>query len=307
LGGSENEISRKAAALANRLRLVQMDFADDSRDARRDQLCEEIERATASMLPEERRALLEELADRFPSWDTNVQAAPVPTAAPAPRSTMDERELSDPSFLAHRLSEIAAELSAEQRRAIGEHLREAGYAVEVSAGVASSEPLAVELQLAKDAKLDGVRALELAAMLAGLAESLDRVGWSTWRTVNPKSMIRRSMELRGAMGRFVTGDPDINRTQIKQELEKLRQLLAALISAVRSAGGQFAQKMIVKHSPEEIEKVVKPTVGFIKSADAECWKHYKEAARSMDAASIEQELLSSIANFAESLMKGLAR
>ncbi len=305
-----NDFSHRVAALANRLRLVQIDFADEGPDVRREQLCEEIERATRSMVPQERDAFLNELQDRFPSWDSNVNVAPRVEAAPG-RSAMDERELKDPSFLVKRLLDLAPSLTEEQKQTFGGRLREAGFAVAGGGGAgdwpaAAAQAVAAELQVPATATLDPTRTLETLTMLVGVAKSLDQLAWNTWRTVSPKSTIRRSAELHRTVARFATGDQDVSRTQVKQDIERLRQLIAALISAVGRAGGQFAQKQLARLSPAEIESAVGKG-GFLASPDAKCWQRYKEIAAAMDASAIERELLDSIANFAESLMKGLGR
>ena len=50
----------------NRLHLIQVDFADESEQTRMDYLCEEIERALKTVLPEERNEFLQRLQERFP-------------------------------------------------------------------------------------------------------------------------------------------------------------------------------------------------------------------------------------------------
>jgi hypothetical protein len=301
------DLAQRVAATANRLRLVQIDFADETPDVRREQLCEEVERAMASLVPEQRREFLEQLAERFPSWDSNVVVAPAPAAAPA-RSQMDQRELKDPSFLVSRLVELAPSLTEEQKQGLSERLRGAGFVIE-GGGVwptAAAEALANELSPGDKIRLEPVRTLELLAVLVAVTRSLDQIAWNTWKTMAPRSAIRRGTELNREMVRFVAGDPDYSRTQVKQDVERLRQLIAALIGAVGKAGGQFAQKHITRFSPGEIEASVGKT-GIFGGADAKYWQRYKELFGATDAASIESELLASIVNWAEPLIKGLAR
>lgn len=301
------DLSQRVAATANRLRLVQIDFADETPEVRRDQLCEEVERAMASLIPEQRQAFLDQLAERFPSWDSNVVVAPAPAEAPA-RSQMDQRELKDPSFLMARLLELAPSMTGEQKLAMGSKLRAAGFVAEDAGGwpAAAAEALANELSPGEKIQLDPVRTLELLAVLAPIAKSLDQLAWNTWKTMAPRSAIRRGVELNREMARFAAGDPDYSRTQVKQDVERLRQLIAALISAVGKAGGQFAQKHMTRFSPDEIETSV-GKAGIFGGADAKCWQRYKELFGTMDAVSIENELLASIVNWAEPLIKGLAR
>src|SRR3712207_1751961 len=97
----------RVAAVASRLRLVQIDFADQGEQVRREYLSDEIERALADLVPADRLAFLQELQGRFPTWDANVEtdARPPAAAAAAGRPSFDEKELRDPSFLVTRLIE----------------------------------------------------------------------------------------------------------------------------------------------------------------------------------------------------------
>src|ERR1700753_1184433 len=92
------------SVLANRLRLVQIDYADRGDEVRRGHLTDEIEHALAAIAPDERVAFLRELDARFPVWDPEadveetieVEAAP-PAQPVAP--TFDESKLNDTNFL----------------------------------------------------------------------------------------------------------------------------------------------------------------------------------------------------------------
>lgn len=301
-----SEVALRAAAVANRLRLVQIDFADDTPEVRRDQLREEIERAMKTMVPDQRRAFLQELGDRFPSWDPNVGVAP--KAEPVPmKSGTDERELKDPSFLVGRLVEAAKTLTEEQKASLGARLKAAGFVVDSDRAwpESAAEAVAQELAPGEKLKLDPVRSLELLAVLVTVTKSLDQLAWNTWKTMAPKNMIRRTIELHKTMARFAAGDQDVPRGQVKQDVEKLRQVIAGLISAIRGAGGPFAQKLITRFSPSEIEVLV-PKSTF-SSTDAKCWAKYKEMAGSLDAGTIEADLLAAIVTWAEPLIKGIGR
>lgn len=314
-----SELSKKVAATANRLRLVQMDFADDADAARQEQLAEEVERALATIIPEQRRAFLEALRDRFPSWDANVdlKAAPAPAGAGAAagggaRSAADMKELKDAGFLVSRLIEVSKTMSAEERGAIVAALAGAGLAPAASGGGGVSETVLDEvgsrLQLSGQQRADAERAAELAALMGEVVGSLDQVVWNTWRMLSPKATIRRPAPLPRTMGRYAAGDPEIGKAQVKQELEQLRKLTAALISSVGQAGRAFAQRHSDKFSPTGIEALAKMAPGgMLVSQEVKCWRKYVELAGSMDAATIEAEFLQAISTFAESLMKGPGR
>ena len=68
VSATDNEKLRAhIAATANRLRMIQVDFADDSDQSRHEYLCEEIEHALKTVLPDERAEFLEGLKTKFPT------------------------------------------------------------------------------------------------------------------------------------------------------------------------------------------------------------------------------------------------
>lgn len=307
------DLAQRVAATAHRLRLVQADFADDSPEVRAEHLREEIERATGSMVAERRRAFLEMLAERFPSWDSNVRAD-AEELRPPPRSRADERDLADPSFLVRRLLDLAPSMSEEQRRGLGETLAAVGIGARRPPGglppeAAATAAAELGVEGAPGGSVDPARALELLAMLGAMSRRLDQIAWSTWRTIHPRSSVKRAGELQRTMARFATGDQDVPRGQVQQELEALRKLVAAMVASVGRAGGQFAQRLLARLAPTEIEAAVRAgrRVSMLSSVDAECWKEYKQRASALDSSSIETELLESVANIAESLMRGTGR
>jgi hypothetical protein len=301
--------SEIVASTANRLRLVQIDFADEKDDVRREYLSEEIERAMAAVVPEQRQTFLEDLMVRFPTWDAKVEVQ-LRKEETTDRTRMDERELQDPNFLAARLINLVPSLSPRERQVLIERLREAGLvAVQASGWPAETvDGLRSKLRMAPDEPIDPGRALEMVALLADLASSLDQLAWNTWQRICPKSMFRRPGDLRKTMSRFLNGGQDVGREQVNQELSKLRQLIASLISAVSQAGKQFANRYLTKFSPNEINALVNMEGGgFLVSKEVKCWRKYAELAGTLNEASIETEIMEAIANYAESLMRGLSR
>jgi hypothetical protein len=302
------ELSQRAAALANRLRLVQLDSADEADTARREHLEDEVERALGGIAPDQREAFLQRLAEMFPSWDANVSVAPKSEAA-ATRSGVDEKELKNAGFLVERLAELAGSLDEDQKSAVAARLARVGIAVQSSgAGIPdpAGEKLRQRLQMGNGTALDAGKTAELATLLAELAVSLDQVVWNTWKTIAPRSDLRRTGDLAKTMGKFAGGDQDTARGQVKQDLERVRQLTAALISSVGQAGRQFAQQHVYRFGVEAIKDAAGPGT-LMKPQAVKCWDKYVELAGPMDAATLERELLGSIAKYAEDLVKGLNR
>ncbi len=164
--------------------------------------------------------------------------------------------------------------------------------------------------------VDQASAYELAAMLVELASSLDQVVWSTWKIVSPNSTLKRSAPAKVAMAKFASGDPGVTREQLKQDLERLRQLTAALTASVGQAGRVYANKHLEKFAPGQIEQLVKISSGaglgggVLVGQEVKCWRKYVELAGdggAQDAQAIERELLGAMSGYAESLLKGLSK
>lgn len=299
-----------AASLANRLRLIQTDFADQAEDARRGYLADEIERTLGTLVPAEREAFLEQLKELFPTWDGNVRVTAGDGQAAKVETPSDARELKDPSFLVSRLIEIAPSLSAQQREALTARLAEAGLTRggDFEWPAEHAQALRTKLQGAPQDALDPARVLELLSLMVEFTGSLDQLVWTTWRTIAPRSAVRRNAGMLKTMGRFAAADHDVPRGAVSQDLDRLRQLVAAMISAISQAGRQFAHAHAAKFNPDEIENLAAMERGsMFASKESKCWNKYRELAAGRDEASIESEIMQAIAEYAESLMKGLAR
>lgn len=302
--------AKLVAATANRLRLVQTDFADEPESVRRDYLSDEIQRALGSIVPSERQEFLEDLSARFPTWDAKVELRGGAEPQQVVQTPTDQKELKDPSFLVSRLIELAPQLNQQQRDALVQKLREAGLApaAVVDWPEQPAQLARQKLQAQPREPLDPGRVLELVSMMTEFTMSLDQLVWTTWKTVAPRSQIRRPMGLLKTMAKFAGGDPDTARGAVSMDLDRLRQLVAAIISAISQAGRQFAHNHAVKFSPTEIEALASmERGGMLVSREVKCWRKYVELSAGRDEASIEGEIMQAIADYAESLMKGLGR
>ena len=298
-------------ATANRLRLIQADFADETEQVRRDYLADEIQRALGGLVPEERGVFLKELGDRFPTWDQKVDISDKP-ALPV-QGAMDLKELKDPSFLVSRLLELAPGLSAMAKDAIVAQLQKAGL-VAVGSSEFPAEVVAAlrpKLQLAAGEMPAAANILELAGLLAEFAHSLDQLIWQTWRTISPRTKIGPPRQMLRTLGRFAIADRDTPRGQVTQDLERTRQAVAAIISAISQTSKMFAHNYAAKYAPAEVEALTNIEGGWgLGSKEAKNWKRYAELVPSKDAvgfeAAIENEIRQGLADYAEALMRGLA-
>jgi hypothetical protein len=303
--GSENEAGRVAAA-ANRLRAVQADFADGDETSRKEFLLEEIDRALAGVVPDQRRVFLEQLQDRFPSWDMVDVKPPAAVAAGPGQSATDVRELRDWTFLVGKLTELAPTLSPQDRKAASARLP-APPAVGSGGGWSPqhAEALQAKLGLTPDEPLNANRMAEMLDLLLDASMGLDQLAWNTWKQIAPQSQTRRATPLQRVLGRFAVGDPEVPRTVAAIEVSRLRRLVAALISSVGQVGGKFAREFCGQFAPSQIEDVVKAQGGggLFGNAKVKFWDQYVQMSATRDPASVEHDFVTAFAEYAELLMK----
>ena len=304
------DILTKANALAERLRELHADFAHEPAEVRREHVKFEVDRAASGLSDADRAAFMHALTEVFPGWDGSGPTAVVPANASIEAPA-------DPMALVARLIEVAGSMNAEQKRAAADRLRRAGLVDGSTAGAPSAGGGATGAGLdgpgrmlqqvlghgPKDT-LDAARALELATALVEFAASLDQVVWNTWKAVAPTSGIKRTNPVRVTMAKFTSGDTATGRAEVKQDLERLRQLTAALTASVSQAGRSFANRHVEKFAPGEIETSARMSTGVLVSNEVKCWRKYVELAGPVDAQAIERDLLAAIATYAETLMKG---
>lgn len=290
---------------ANRLRAIQTDLADAEETVRREHLEEEVERALSSVMPADRREFLAQLAARFPSWDSDVTGAPAAPLATGPvRSAADEREMKDPSFVLKRLIELTRGLPEEKKVAVRQALEEAGLA----AGGVGSWPDAPAQRLkgvltGMQGQPEAGRVLDLLTVLLEFVLSIEKVVWRTWQQMAPRSQIKRRGQLQRAAGHFVSGDQEVSRNEIQQELEELRQLTAATIAAVSQAG-HLAYVRLGNLSPEAVMGAAKDEgKAAWQSWEAAYWKKYQQLAESLDPTTFEVEVMHAMADYVEQILK----
>ncbi|MHC5001567.1 MAG: hypothetical protein ACYTJ0_00440 [Planctomycetota bacterium] len=305
--GNETDRAKLLASTANRLRLIQLDFAEEAADVRQQYLADEVDRVLATLAVDERDAFVAELRERFPSWDRQVELKPAPRED-AVRSAGDQRELSDASFLVSRLVDLAPTLSDDERRVIRDRLAAAdlgGSSAPLSADEQAIATLQTRLGLT-EATLDQDRVLATTDLLLDFLFKMDRVAWQVWREIAPRSKKRGATNLKDTVGRFATGDTAVGQEQIAGHVEVLRQLVAALIYAVRRAAGDFSRKYSGRYSVAAIEEFVRTEGkgGFLQSPEARYWKKYCELAEELDPKLIERDILQAIAEYATRMMEG---
>ncbi len=292
------DVSRLLAATINRLRLIQVDFADQPQEVRQTYIHDEVQQAVSRLASNERSAFAKELKERFPAWDGKVDIT-----SPAPAST--KGALDEALALIARL---APTLTAEQKQTAITRLKEAGLAEQAGSApewpAAPLKALKTKLQLTDRDNIDPARLLELATELISFASSLDQLVWATWKQVAPKSDLKRPTPLQRSFSRFASGSLEATRPQVSADVEKVRQLTASIISAIAQASNLFAQKHSSKFAVANIEAYADKMPGMMVSKEIKCWRQFKELAPAIDAQAIEIEIQNAIAEYTEALIKG---
>jgi len=308
VGTSEREnLAGDLCETARRLRLIQVDFADEDQQTRMEYLHEEMARVLKTVLPEHRKVFLEGLMERFPAEHPGTTPAAVP-----PQGESAPPEQMDPETLVSHLAETAASLPADRKQALAARLQEAGFGLPAATTEGSgeaAETLRTKLQLDEGVRVDREQLAVLAGILTDFALKLEPLVWNTWRTLSPRSSIRPPRGLRKRMAESLSGDSPGQDQRIELELQMLQKLIAATITAVGGVGRQFAKSHLARYSPREIEAAValEGTSFWGKSREGKCWEKYRELAETLTEDSMEAELRKAIADYAESLLKGLHR
>ena len=295
-------------ATANRLHMIQVDLAEETDQVRREQLNEEIERALAKIVPEQRRAFLEELRDRFPCWEKTLAGGPQAAAAVEHTAT-SENQLNDPEFLVEKLTGVVSSLTEAKKQLLVEKLRESGLLPDIGRDwpQSCSKRLQKIMSLSDETEITSDHIAQLIAMMFDFVTKLDPLIWSTWRKVSPRSSIRFTGDLKEVMLGAISQKKDLSECQAM--LEKLRCLTAGIVSAFGQAGNQFTRYYMSKFSPSQISSMVDMEGGtkIWEAREVKYWRKYIELANSLNDASSENEIMDQITKYAESLMKGLGR
>lgn len=295
-----------AELTANRLRLIQADLADETAEARRAHLNDEVKAALEKVPLAERNAFLDAVEERFPAWEGGrvVSGAGEGTLL----SPTDMAEFNDPAFLVRQLAKVADSMTDAQRREAGERLAAAGIA---PAGVGEIPVDAVarakeSMRVPADADADTGRLLEAGALLAEQVVLLDTLVWKIWRQIAPDSAMRGKGTVAPTLTSYVTGGGETGRGQVASELEKFRQLTAALLSSVGKVG-ETVYGQISRLSPHNIESLAKTEKKWNESVEMAGWRKYKEMAGKLDQATVENEVMRAVARTVEEIIRPRGR
>jgi hypothetical protein len=295
---SGQEASSWAKGIASRLWMLQTSFADDKPAIRHDYLRDEIERAMKSIPNNQRAEYLRALLERFPGPERIILTGTAP--APTPVAEKTGLQLGD------ELLRKIPEMSLEQRSALAQKFQAFGLIPIEKSSFDIAPALRGKLGMSADEPIDSERASKLFGALLEMVSTLDHLIWNLWKNIAPKSIIRRDPDmsnLRRTVGRYLAGDREVATLQISQMLEKTRQLVVGILSAMGPAGGTYAQQHLEKFAPEKIRAIVESkSPGFLGNVEQKCWRRYTELATELNGPAVEKQLIDAIVSYTETLV-----
>jgi hypothetical protein len=297
----QSEASSWAQEVARRLWMLQTSFADDPPASRQEYLIEEIERSLKEVVDSRREEFLGALADRFPGPE-RIEVAPgdpMPEPIEPVKKTADE--------LAEEFLGRAQELTKERKTQLAEKFQAIGLVATSSPSLNLPPELRGKLGLAPNQPLDEERLNKLFAALLEMVVILDNLIWNLWKTIAPKSVVRRNSGdgFRRTVGHYVAGDREVATLQVTQMLEKTRQLLAGLLSAIGPTGETYARHHLETFAPEKIRATVEAgSSGFLSNVEQKCWRRYVTLASELNGPAVEKQIVDAIVSYTEEIVLG---
>jgi hypothetical protein len=286
------------AATAQRLRLIQTDYAQEEPATRQQYLQEELKSAIDKVPIQEQRAFLERLGDYFPVWESGggEKATTVVEAAP---SSMDL-----PSML-REVAEQGKKIAENQRAEVVRRLADA-WGVQAVARDGKVEGVAGAVQgalkLPANVNLDPARTSELVGMLIDFVVKLEPLARTTWRVLKPESESMATAA--GTIARFVKGEAHV---PLERELRELRQMLAGFMDALSKCGKVLYQKHLRRLDPEDVKDAVDTmggASGLFGGKEKAYWGQYRKLAEEV---LTESEVEKATANVVVELVERITR
>ncbi|HLO40116.1 MAG TPA: hypothetical protein VK176_03770 [Phycisphaerales bacterium] len=300
--------SKRVAALAGRLRVLQSDLADEQPKVREEQLHAVLEQAVSEEQAQDVPAFIDELLSWFPSG-LDGEAAPTPAVkakAPEPRSAAE---------WAAGLAEAWKSIPESEREGLTATLTAAGILAPAPAGPSLpanvEQDLRAKLQLQPADKLDPARLLALSAMMMDFMSFCDQAAWRLWSGTSasiapPGTDVRSNGPILRFVRNYMMGtDVNLPGLGLTPEMQRLQHLIRGVLGGVGEAGKVYGEMLWTVLSPESIKATVGS--GFTKSK-AEYWDLYEaRAAKTLDRDEIKREIRLAIGRYVEDWMKKFNR
>ena len=302
---SEDEL-KWASQTAAQLRFLQADCIDVAPEEREHYLDNEVRRALKDVVREKHPQYLEALATQFPIGEDAGTPSPVRNGG-EPAAPI---ELTPEELLA-QMVKIAPLLPKRKLQEFGLQLQKAGYLELQTTALADAPPEELLKRFPMDplAQIDLQRLYRLLIVLADFVLSLDQLGWNLWKTMSPRSAVRRDMtfdgDLRKAGALYLSGDTEVSIGQITQIIDRLRQLVAGLMGSIGPAARSFSQRHIARYGPDAIKDLAAlEGGGMFSNAEQKNWRKYVQLSKDLSEDSVEAEMVECVAHYAEGLIRG---
>ena len=319
---SENlDLANTAAATAARLRLVQLDMADEAQASREDYLASEVRQAMEPIPQHRRLEFLDMLAQRFPIIANEPAPVPVPV------------ELG-PQELLEQLATKGKELPLARREAMLKQLHQvwgiefvtpAKMQVPPAAAVppvvtrpapppaapasrgggipsAAMEDLARRVGLPSETVFDATLVAQLAGLLvADFAVPLQPLVWKVYRSIQTTDAHERA--LHQSVQSYLLG----RNPQFPGELLQLRQVIAAMVNSIPHLSRELFSQHLECLLPPEIEEAVKAEGGFaLFGSDNRYWAKYRQLSSKLQPSSIDDAVRKVLHELISSAMQATA-
>ena len=298
------EASSWAQEVAARLWMLQSSFADDPPDQRKQYLIEEIKSSLQGVVVSKWPEYLNALAHRFPGPERIEAASAI--AAPTPTEPVEKSA----EELVEELFSRATELTKEAKSELAARMESLGLTGGPGRGLSLPPELRGKLGLTPDQPLDEERLCKLLAALLEMVAALDQLTWNLWKTIAPQSVVRRDTgeTSRRVFGRYLAGDREVATLQINQMLERTRQLLAGLLSAIGPAGETYARNHLETFAPEKIRATIDGgSSSFLSNFEQKCWRRYVTLANELNGPAVEKQIVDAIVGYTEQIVLGSKR
>ena len=304
---------RRLLAISQRLKVLHTELAGQTEEMRSEQLRDEVQRAIASVAPNERDGFLMALLEQFPTW-SNGQAAPAPARSePVVKEVFTQApEIKDPKVLADKLIEYSKGLVDSERLAIANKLSAAGFAVvtikEAPGGLPTVQinEFKKAIGLPPDANVNPARLVEVASLLAEFTLKIEPWACSYWRDLAPEAKNSIYQTLNKDLPKFAAGDEKLTKEAMAKSVYKLRSLVSLLMKGVMEAGKQFARDHLGRYSLEAVGSSAAKGGAF--KSQAVCnWEQYVKLMEGVDAGAIEKRLKQVIAKDVETGLSQVMR
>lgn len=321
-----SERGRKVTTLAQQLRVLYNELADQPQGLRLEQLRDSVQRELAILPPHERESFLSALSEQFPMWNEGATTSSQPAPAAASKALP-----TDPMAVAGHLLELAASLGTNARAAltsklvagglipvpppssgndgaarveVREVIKEVVREVPTLAGI--PEESLTELKrfagVPVEAPIRSDRVIELCVMLADFTSKLEPWAVAYWQEIgrDAKNQVGRVLtkaapnERQGTLARFLEGHEGATREALFTDILRLRSLVSLLLKGVLNASSEFSRDHMKRYSPDAVQNSAEKGT-FTESQAAKNWKQYVKLMEGIDAGSLERRLKGIIA------------